>query len=62
MRKKGSSWPLEGLETPSSKGNGKRILVSYTTLYHTLKNGKVVTTVVGNMNSNWIGYVLNTLD
>ena len=34
------------------EGNGKKILASYTTLNYALKNGKVLTTVVGNTRSN----------
>ena len=40
----------------------EKILVSYTTLDHALKNGKVSTTAVGNTRSNWVGYILDTLD
>ena len=49
------------LETPRGKGNGKTILESYTTLNPASKNGKVPTTVVGKMRSNWVGYILDTL-
>ena len=41
--------PHTGLETPSDKGNGKAVLVNYTTLNHALKSGKVPTIVVDNM-------------
>ena len=47
--------------TRNSKGNRKTALVSYTILNHTSKNGKVHTTAVGNMRSNWAGYGLDTL-
>ena len=40
------------LETPREKGNEKTILVSYTTLNHASKNGKVPTTAVGTTKSN----------
>ena len=36
----------------SDKGNGKTVIVSYTTLNHVSKSGKVSTTVVGNTWSN----------
>ena len=41
-----------GLGTLYGKGNGKIVIVSYTTLNHTLKIGKVPTTAVGNTRSN----------
>ena len=50
------------MTTTSGKGNGKTILLSYTTLNHASKNGKGPTTVVGNTRSNRVGYVLDTLD
>ena len=53
---------LGGIETPSDKGNGKTVLVSYTTLKQTSKSGKVLKTAVGNTRSNWVGYGLDTLD
>ena len=49
-------------ETPSGKGNRKTSLVSFTTLNHTSKSGKVPTSAVGNTRLNWVGYVLDTLD
>ena len=39
-------------KTSSGKGNDKTLLVSYTTLKHVSKNGKVPTIVVGNTKSN----------
>ena len=40
---------LGGLKTSSGKGNGKTVLLSYTTLNHALKNGKVSTTAIVNI-------------
>ena len=57
-----TTWPLEGLETPSGQGNGKPILASYTTLNYVSKNEKVPTTAVSNTRLSWVGYVLDTLD
>ena len=44
------------------KGSGKKILVSCTTLNHALKNWKLSTITVGNTSSNYLGYLLDTLD
>ena len=57
-----TTWPLGGLGTPNCKENEKTILESYNTLNHASKKGKVPTTAVDNMRSNWIGYILGTLD
>ena len=56
-----TNYPIPTTTCPSG-GNGKTILVSYTILNHTLKNGKVHTIAGDNMRSNWAGYGLETLD
>ena len=40
------------LGTLNGKGNGKTVLVSYTSLNHASKSGKVPTTAVGNTRLN----------
>ena len=62
MEQQTTIWPSGGLGTPNGKENGKTAVVSYTTLNHALKNGKVHTIAVGNTKLNWAGYGLDTLD
>ena len=49
-------WLSWGLKT----SNGKTVLASYTTSNLTLKSGKLLITVVGNMRLNWVDSVLDT--
>ena len=44
------------------QGEWEKNTTRYTTLNHPSKNGKVPTTAVSNTRSNWVGYVLDTLE
>ena len=46
-----TTWQIVVLETSRSKENGKKILINYTTLNNTSKNGKVSSTAVSNTRS-----------